>query len=291
MAFVIDPDLLGLVDKVALVTGGGGVGMGRAHCVQLARAGCHIVVSDINEEGGERTVEAVKKLGREAIFVKADVRKKDEINNLVDKAFERFGKLDIAVNHVGDMAPGKSFLDYNGEAWMNVVEGSLKVTLMCCQAEALAMIKNEIAGRIINVGSMSGVGASPNVSAYGAGKAAVHQLTKSLALELAPYNIRVNCIIPASVTNDAVKQQIADPKTPDYIKKFWEGAARATPMGRLGEPWETAGLAVFFASKLSDFVTGHSLLSDGGLGHTTARPAPPLGPPEALKDFLAKKKG
>ncbi|MFA4837211.1 MAG: SDR family NAD(P)-dependent oxidoreductase [Dehalococcoidia bacterium] len=290
MAFVIDPDLLGLVDNVALVTGGGGVGMGRSHCVQLARAGCHIVVSDINEEGGQKTVEEVKKLGREAIFVKANVRKKDEIDNLVNQAFERFGRLDVAVNHVGDMTPGKSFLDYTEEAWDHVVNGSLKVTLMCAQSEALAMIKNGIAGRIINVGSMSGVNGSPNVSAYGAAKAAVHQLTKSLALELAPYNIRVNCIIPASVINDAVKKQIADPATPDYIKKFWEAAAKAQPMGRLGEPWETAGLAVFFASKLSSYVTGHSLLSDGGLGHTTARPAPPLGPPEALKDFLAKKK-
>ncbi len=290
MSFTIDPDLLGLVDKIALVTGGGGIGMGRAHCVQLARAGCHIVVSDINEEGGLATVEEVKKLGREATFVKADVRNSNEVNNLIDKAFERFGKLDIAVNHVGDMAGGTSFLDYTEETWDYVVDGTLKVTFLCCQAEALAMIKNEIPGRIINVGSMSGVVGSPNVSPYGAAKAAVHQLTKSLALEFAQYGIRVNCIIPASITNDNWKRMIADPNTPDYVRAFIDGAAKASPMGRWGEPMETSGLAVFFASKLSDYVTGHSLLSDGGLGHTTARPAPPIGPPAALKDFLEKKK-
>lgn len=290
MAFVIDPDLLGLVDNVALVTGGGGAGMGRSHCIQLARAGCHIVVSDINAEGGERTVEEVKKLGRKAIFVKADVRNPKEIQNLVDKAFEHFGTLDIAVNHVGEMAMGAPFLDISDDQWDYAVEGSLKVTFMCCKAEALAMIKNNIHGRIINVGSMSGVAGSPYVSHYGAAKAGVHHLTKSLALELAPYNIRVNCIIPASVMNDAVRKQLTDPNTPQIVKGFWEAAAKANPMGRLGEPWETAGLAVFFASKLSNYVTGHSLLSDGGLGHTTARPAPPSGPPAALKGISPKKK-
>lgn len=273
MAFVIDPDLLGLVDQVALVTGGGGIGMGRAHCLRLASAGCHIVVVDSNPDGGRRTVQEVEALGRKSIFVEADVRKEDQVSNMVQEAFESFGRLDVAVNHVGGPIQVIPFLDYTGASWDAVIELNLKATVLCCQAEALKMIEHDIPGRIINVASSSGVVGAPTIAAYGAAKAGVIHLTKSLGMEFAPYNLRVNCIIPGTHTNEAQKARMADPNTPSEAKSFMELAAKAPPLGRLGEPWETAGLAVFFASKLSSYVTGHSLLSDGGVSHTTARPA------------------
>ena len=290
MAFVIDPDLLGLVDEVALVTGGGGSGMGDWHCIQLARAGCHIVVVDVDPEGGQRTVKRVEELGRKAIFVQGDMRKKADIDHMVDMAFQTFGKLDIAVNHVGATPPDPGsnlvtpFLDYTEESWDAIINQNLKATMMCCQSEALAMIAHDIPGRIVNVSSSSGVVGAPTIAAYGASKASIIHLTKTLSMEFAPYNIRVNCIIPGTHTSERQKAMMADPNVPPEQKRFMELAAKAPPMGRLGEPWEPAGLAVFFASKLSSYVTGHALLSDGGVSHTTARPAVGLGmKPKALE--------
>ncbi len=284
MAFVIDPELLGLVDNVALVTGGGGVGMGRAHCIQLARAGCHIVAVDSDGQGLAKTVKEVEALGRRAVAVEGDVRRADQVQKMVRKAFEVFGRLDVAVNHVGGSLGVTPFLDYTETQWDSVIELNLKSTFLCCQAEALAMIEHDIPGHLINVASSSGVVAAPNISAYGAAKAGVINLTKSLAMELAPYNIRVNCIIPGTHTNERIEQRMADPTERPEFKRFQEAAAKAPPLGHLGRPIETAGLAVFFASRLSDYVTGHSLLSDGGVTITTARP--PVGldmKPAALK--------
>ncbi len=277
MAFVIDPELLGLEDQVAVVTGGGGAGMGRAHCIQLARAGCHVAVVDIDPEGGARTVKEVEGLGRQAVFIQANVRLRDQVADMVQKTFEAFGRLDVAVNHVGLTGPGFSlitpFLDYTEETWDDAIDQNLKTTFLCCQAEAMAMIQHDIPGRIINVGSASGVVGASTTAAYGAANAGVIHLTKSLAMELAPYNIRVNCIIPGTHMNENQKRRMEDPSTPPEAKQFYELRRKAPPMGRLGEPWETAGLAVFFASKLSSYVTGHALLSDGGVTLTTARPA------------------
>ncbi|MCL0101781.1 SDR family oxidoreductase [Dehalococcoidia bacterium] len=285
MSFAIDPDLLGLVDQVALVTGGGGIGMGRAHALQLARAGCHVVVADIDIDGGCETVRQVEALGREAVFTEADVTKESRVHDMVATTVKAFGRLDIAVNHVGGTAGGVGpFLDYTMASWHGIIERNLTTTVMCCQAEALAMIKQEIEGRIINVSSSSGFVGAPNVAAYGVAKAGVIHLTKTLSIEFARYGIRVNCIIPGTHDNEGQRLREVDPNTREGMKRFRELAALAPPMGRLGDPMDTAGLTVFFASKLSSYVTGHSLLSDGGLIHTTARPAVGLEiEPEALK--------
>ena len=288
MGFAIDPELLGLEDNVALVTGGGGVGMGRAHCLQLARAGCHVVVADIDADGGAETVRQVERLGRRAAFVPANVRRPEEVGEMVRSAGEAFGRLDVAINHVGNAGETgvfvTPFLDFTPEAWDDVVTQNLTSTMLCCQAEALHMIERDVPGRIVNVASSSGVVGAPTIAAYGAAKAGVIHLTKTLGMEFAPYGIRVNCIVPGTHTNERMKAAMADPDTPPEAKRFQELAGRAPPLGRLGEPWETAGLAVFFASKLSAYVTGHSLLSDGGVTHTTARPAVGLGmKPKALE--------
>ena len=281
MSFAIDPDLLGLEDNVALVTGGGGIGMGRAHCVQLARAGCHIVVADIDEEGGAETVRQVERVGRRAAFVRANVRQPEEVRELIGSAGEAFGRLDVAINHVGNAGETgvfvTPFLDFTPEAWNDVVTQNLTSTMLCCQAEALHMIERDVPGRIVNVASSSGVVGAPTIAAYGTAKAGVIHLTKTLGMEFATYSIRVNCIVPGTHTNERMKAMMADPDTPPAAKRFHELAGKAPPLGRLGEPWETAGLAVFFASKLSAYVTGHSLLSDGGVTHTTARPPVGIG--------------
>ena len=199
MAWTIHSDPLGLEDKVAVVTGGGGAGMAGQHCRQLARAGCHIVVANIDEDGGQATVKAVEEIGRKAIFVKADTRVRADVDDLLKATLGAFGRLDIAVNHVGGMGETgpTPFLDYADEAWDDVVGHNLKSTFLCCCAEALEMIRQGTEGRIINVASSSGVVGAESIAAYGASKACVIHLTKSLAQELARYGIRVNCLSPA----------------------------------------------------------------------------------------------
>lgn len=132
------------------------------------------------------------------------------------------------------------------------------------------MVERGTPGRIITIASSSGVVGAPNIVAYGAAKAGVIHMTKTLAMELAPHGIRVNCIVPGTHLTERAAAN-TDPAT----VAFREAAAKAPPLARLGDPLETGGLAVFFASRLSAYVTGHSLLSDGGVTHTTARPAVP----------------
>ncbi len=281
MTWSIDPGLLGLEDSVAIVTGGGGPGMGGQHCRLLARAGCDVVVADIDEHGGRDTVKAVEEIGRRAVFVHTDVRDEDAVARMVRAAYERLGRLDVAINHVGNAPEGTEmlvpFLDYTREAWDRMIDQNLGSTFLCCRAEALAMIEHETPGRIVNVASSSGVVGAESIAAYGAAKAGVIHLTRTLAQELGRYGIRVNCIVPGTHSNPRQEAQLRDPDVPESRKEFFRRANAAPPLGRLGEPWETAGLAVFFASRLSSYVSGQALLSDGALTATTARPPVLLG--------------
>jgi NAD(P)-dependent dehydrogenase (short-subunit alcohol dehydrogenase family) len=271
MAFTIDPELFGIVDNVALVTGGGGLGMGGTHAVQLARAGCHVVVADMDEEAGRRTVAEIERLGRRAVFVRANVRQASDVRAMVGAAIDEFGRLDIAVNHAGGMGKWSGYiptLDVEEDVWDDVIELNLKSTLLCCQAEALAMIEHDVRGRIVNMASSSGMIPAPGIAAYGVAKAGIIHLTKTLAIELAPYGIRVNCIAPS--------RQVAARMMPEAEAEFeqaqyLEAAAQAVPLRRLGQPRDAANIVLFLASELSSYMTGHTLLADGGLTHTTAR--------------------
>src|SRR5262249_29855751 len=145
-------------------------------------------------------------LGRKAVFVETDVREPDQVQRMVQTAFDVFGRLDVAVNHVGG-GPRRGpiwglFVDQTQEVWEDIVQQNLLSTVSCCRVEALAMLQRQIPGRIINVASTAGVQGSPTLSPYGAAKAGVIHLTKTLAVELGPYNIRVNCIIPGSNPNE-----------------------------------------------------------------------------------------
>ncbi|MBS1889210.1 MAG: SDR family oxidoreductase [Actinobacteria bacterium] len=286
-AFSIDPDLLGLVDEVALVLGGGGEGMGRSHCVQLARAGCDVVVADLDADGGCRTVAAVEALGRRAIFVETDATDSDSVRGAVAAALAEFDRLDVQMNHVGGTIGSVPFLDYDDEDWDRTVALNLKPVVYGSRHAALAMIERGTAGRIINTGSSSGITAADALSAYGAAKAGVIHLTKTLALELAQFGIRVNCIVPG--THEPMDFPGGElPPGVDSVEEFLDLNRSAPALGRLGRSDETAGLAVFFASRLSAYVTGQALLSDGGLLLTINRPRRD-GRPEAVAKLRAVK--
>ncbi|MFN8626697.1 MAG: SDR family NAD(P)-dependent oxidoreductase [Candidatus Binatia bacterium] len=268
MAFQISPDLLGLDEAVALITGGGS-GVGRGHALRLAQAGCHVAIAEIDAAAARHTAEEVRALGRKAICIRADARRKDEVNAMIARVVDELGGLDVAVNNVGNPLTIGPFLDYTEEQWDAVFALDIKSTLFCCQAEAVSMIERGVNGRIVNVSSSSGIAGAPSISAYGAAKAGVIHLTKSMALELAPYHIRVNCIVPGTHVTEQI-QKTLDTDGPQA--GFLRAAAQATPLGRLGGVMETGGVAVFLASNLSSYMTGHAVISDGGITHTTNRP-------------------
>lgn len=279
-AFQIPSDLLGLEDQVALVTGGG-AGVGRGISLQLARAGCHVAIADLDEEAAKRTAQEVRTLGRKAISLRVDVRKQDETKAMVARTCAELGGLDVGVNNVGHPVAFNSVLDFTEEQWDAANALNIKATLFCAQAEAISMIERGVAGRIINVASTSGITGAPSICAYGAAKAGVIHLSKTMALELAPYDIRINCLVPGTHLTEAIRNTL---ESGGPQAAFLEAAARGTPMGRLGEPMETGGVAVFLASRLSAYMTGQFVVSDGGISITTNRP--PVGAP-ALPKALA----
>ncbi|MHA3021736.1 SDR family NAD(P)-dependent oxidoreductase [Mycobacterium sp. BMJ-28] len=264
--------MLGLTDTVALVTGGAG-GIPKATAIALAKAGADVAVVDIADEFTAKTVKEIQALGRRAIGLHADVRRVEDVTAMIEAIRRELGPITVAVNGVGSLgaATPKSFLDYTPDEWRGPIELNLTATMLSMQAEAVAMIQDGVPGRIVNFGSTSGVTAAPSVSHYGSANAGVIHLTKSVALELAPYGIRVNCVVPGTHDIDRAGRETATSKRPEQAE-FLRRAAEATPLKQLGLAEQTAGVALFLASNLSSYVTGHSVISDGGITHTTARP-------------------
>jgi NAD(P)-dependent dehydrogenase (short-subunit alcohol dehydrogenase family) len=280
-------DLLGLAGRTALVTGGGN-GIGRATCLQLAAAGCDVAVVDLDLDAAERTVAEIRALGRRGTAVTKDLTRPESPREMVQEAVAALGDLSVAVNVCGGTAGvTKSFLDLTIDEWHRPLALNLDSTFLSCQAEAIAMVRGRRPSTIVNVASSSGVTAAPNLAGYGAANAGVVHFTKTAALELAPYDIRVNCIIPGTHWTAGTRRNATSPDSPPAVREFFATAEKVTPLRRLGEAEETAGVALFLASDLSAYMTGHAVASDGGILHTTARPA--FGGtrvPEAIKDFV-----
>lgn len=279
--------LLGLDGKVALVTGAGN-GIARATALDLADAGCDVAVVDRDPDAAERTVAEVTAKGRRAVAIQADVTDPAAPAAMVDQAVGLLGPISVAVNVAGGTAGvTKSFLDISIDEWHKPLALNLDSTFLSVQAEAIAMVKAGLRGTIVNVGSSSGVTAAPNLSPYGAANAGVIHFTKTAALELAPYGIRVNCLIPGTHWTVGTRGHMNNPDAPATVREFFAKSAAATPLGDLGEPEQTAGVALFLASALSSYMTGNSVISDGGILHTTARPTFGGGTvPEAIKHYV-----
>ncbi|MBI3743941.1 MAG: SDR family oxidoreductase [Chloroflexi bacterium] len=257
--------LLALEGKVAIVTGSG-QGMGRGIASMLARAGACPVIVDLVAERANAVAKEVEALGVHSLALHADVRKPAEVQRIVDATVQKFGRLDIGVSNVGGLGGQKmsTVLDSDESFWDSVVELNLRATYLCDRAFAKAMIAAGNGGAIVNIASISGLRASVRLSPYGAAKAGVMHLTQTLAMELAPHRIRVNCIAPASVdTPDTFEHQPPEQKA---------AAAKHIPIGRLGRPEDIGGVVLMLVSPLTAYVTGQTVLADGGLSCTTARP-------------------
>jgi len=249
-------DKFSLAGQVGIVTGGG-QGLGKAFCHAFAEAGADVVVAEINPETGPVTAEEVRAKGRRGLFVQTDVSRRESVQAMVDKTLTEFGKVDFLMNNAGIVIWGNAE-DVPEEDWRRVLDVNLTGLFFCCQAVARPMIERR-GGRIINVASMSGliVNRPQAQASYNASKAAVIHLTKSLAAEWALHNIRVNAIAPGYMRTDMARPFFDDPR----YGGVWMDA---TPMRRPGEPEELGPIAVFLASEASSYVTGATIVVDGG---------------------------
>jgi NAD(P)-dependent dehydrogenase (short-subunit alcohol dehydrogenase family) len=244
--------------KVALVTGGAS-GIGRA-CAQLfAREGASVVVSDVAVEGGEETVRLIGEDGGEASFVEADVSKALEVESLVRRALEAYGRLDYAFNNAGiEGRMATNTADYPEEDWDRVIAVNLKGVWLCMKHEIDQMLAQG-GGSIVNNSSVEGLVGLQGTSAYAASKHGVVGLTKTAALEYAQSGIRVNAVCPGLIRTPMVERYTGgDAET----EAQW--AAIFEPVGRMGSPDEVAEAVVWLCSEAASFVTGHAMAVDGG---------------------------
>lgn len=243
-----------LENKVAIVTGASS-GIGEAIAVTFAAAGAKVVVSDINEEGGQRVVELIKNKGGEAFFIKADTSSPEENEQLVNETIKQYGGLDIAVNNAGIGGPAAATGEYPVDGWDKVIAVNLSGVFYGLRYQIPAILAKG-GGSIINMASILGQVGTKFSPAYVAAKHGVVGLTKSAALEYAEQKLRINSVGPGYVKtpllNDKLNQEQLD------------GLVDLHPMGRLGEAQEIAELVLWLASDKASFVTGAYYAADGG---------------------------
>lgn len=244
-----------LNNKVAVVTGSRrGIGKGIAD--RLAYAGAKVVLSDIDlKETEEAAREISGSRKTETMAVKCDVSKKSEVENLIKKTIERFGKIDILVNNAGIYFE-KQFLEYSEDEWDKLLDINLKGVYLCSQAALKEMVKRNY-GKIVNISSIAGFKGFPNASAYCASKAGIINLTRELALEVAKNKINVNSVAPGLIETPMAKGIIENKAALSQMLKL-------IPWARQGQPSDIANAVHFLVSDEADYVTGQTLVVDGG---------------------------
>jgi NAD(P)-dependent dehydrogenase (short-subunit alcohol dehydrogenase family) len=245
-----------LQGKVAIVTGGTS-GIGRDTSVLFAKAGAKVVVAGRRETEGKETIELVRAAGGDGLFVKTDVSRAAEVDALVQKTVETFGRLDIAFNNAGIEEAFIPIAAESEENWDRIIDINLKGTWLCLRAEIRQMLKQTGGGAIVNMASVAGLIGTAGSAAYAASKHGVLGLTKSAALENAQSGIRINAVCPAVIETPMGARLFSDPA----IQKFILGLH---PIGRFGTPMEIAEAVLWMCSDRASFMTGNSLVLDGG---------------------------
>jgi NAD(P)-dependent dehydrogenase (short-subunit alcohol dehydrogenase family) len=241
-------------NKVALVTGGTS-GIGRATAIAFAREGAKVVVAGRREKEGNETVRQIKAAGGEALFVKTDVTKENEVKALIDKTLQTYDRLDYAFNNAGVEETPTEFSARTEEEFDKIMDANVKGVWLSMKHQIPALLKT--GGAIVNNSSALGVIAMAGVAVYSASKHAVIGLTKAVALEYAKNGIRINAVLPAAIETDMFNRFAADEQTRDYVNSLH-------PIGRIGKSEEIADAVLWLCSDKSSFVTGHSLVLDGG---------------------------
>ncbi len=252
-----------LAGKVALITGAAS-GIGRATALALARDGAAVVVADIDAPHGAETVAAIGNAGGRAHFVLADVTRDAE--RMVEAAVQKFGRLDILVNNAGIYYTADLFY-VTFDEWKRAVDVMYFGTFRCSQAAARQMVRQGGGGRIVNISSVNGFLGMPQSSHYNSAKGAIDQLTRCLAVELAPHGILVNGVAPGFVeTPMAIVNGVNEHETPEFQEFYVR--RRRIPLARPALPAEIAEAVAFLVSPRCTYITGHTLVVDGGLSIT-----------------------
>jgi len=246
-----------LQGRVAIVTGAA-QGIGRACAERLAKEGAKVVVADINDELGPQVAEAIRAAGGEAIFHACDVAERLDVHNLVAAALENYERVDILVNNAA-VLDDKPFLELEEAEFDRVIRTNLKGAFLCAQAVARQLVKKDggSPGAIVNMSSVNAWFGLPDHVAYTVSKGGISQLTKAMAIALAPYGIRVNAVGPGSIMTPMLDEVIKD-------KAFRTKVLSRTPLGRLGKPEEIAAIVAWLASDEASYVTGTTVYADGG---------------------------
>ncbi|MFP3390291.1 SDR family NAD(P)-dependent oxidoreductase [Brevibacillus reuszeri] len=247
-----------LKNKVAIVTGAGS-GNGRAIALRLFEEGATVVVADLNEAGANETISLAPE-GSKAMVVKVDVTQKDQVDNMVAQTVQEFGKVDILVNNAGIVA-FTPFLELDVKEWDKVHDVNLKAPFLCSQAVAKEMIKAGQGGRIINITSVEAhrvVSSSGHCQPhYNSSKGGLHMLTKAIALELSSYGITCNAVAPGVIQTPFTEKGLAIPEVKEWVLE-------RLPVGRIGQPQDVANAVLFLAQDDASYVTGSTLVVDGG---------------------------
>lgn len=250
---VVSIDLSG---SVAVVTGAA-KGIGRASALKLADAGADVVIPDIDLPGAEKTAQELRNAGRKGLPLLADVSKPDDVDRIFRETKAKFGKVDILVNNAGvGTSVRKPFFEQPLEVWRRTLDVDLIGAWMCAKAASLDMMGRK-SGKIVNISSVAGKVALRLQADYDAAKAGVIRLTEAMAMELAPHGITVNAVAPGSTMTEATRSLYSDPEWREKMLKL-------IPLGRPAEPDEVASAVLFLVSDLATYVTGHTIVVDGG---------------------------
>jgi NAD(P)-dependent dehydrogenase (short-subunit alcohol dehydrogenase family) len=241
-------------DKVALVTGGSR-GIGRATAVMFAQSGAKVVIGDA-DPAGDQTVEAIKRDGGEATFVRTDVSEEADVKNLIAAAVRTYGGLHCAFNNAGVLPPTVTLVEMDESIFDRTLAVDLKGVFLCMKHEIAHMLQSG-GGAIVNNASIAGLIAEPGVSAYIAAKHGVIGLSKAAAVEYANQGIRINALAPGLVNTAMTKAWFDDPNMSAYF-------IANTPIGRVSQPAEIAGMVLFLCSDLASFTVGQTFVIDGG---------------------------
>jgi NAD(P)-dependent dehydrogenase (short-subunit alcohol dehydrogenase family) len=244
-----------LVDRVAIVTGAA-QGIGRAIALGLAREGAHVVAADIQADKAAQTAAEIEKMGRRSLALGLDVSDLAAIAAMIEETVAAFGTIHILVNNAGIALP-TPFLETSEEAWDKIIDVNLKAAFFCSQRAARIMV-GQGRGKIVNLASTSSFVAGRQEVPYAISKAGVRMLTAAASAELAPFGVNVNAIAPGLIKTPLTEKHFPSPEA-------LEARVRAkTPMGRAGRPEDLVGAVIFLCSDEADYVTGHTLVVDGG---------------------------
>ena len=247
-----------LEHKVAIITGGA-VGMGKASAKRFLEEGAKVVIVDINAVSLQNTVDELREISTDIFGICADITKAEDVKNVVKMTLETFGTIDVLFNNAG-LNHAAMLHETTLEDWEKVFSVNVKGMFLMCREVLPVMVENR-RGSIINTASPGALVGLRSIAAYCASKGAVPAMTRSIAIDYAPYNIRANFICPGVIHTEMTEKIIQSKPNPDEYREWYR---TARPLGRFGEPVEIANAAVFLASDEATFMTGASIVADGG---------------------------